>query len=118
MMGNLCRSRALSSKYREDRPASRYFLEPLGVSVDKWSIGARGRVANLYFADVFELTSTILIGELIGQLSSDLGPGFTDTQLVSAVNSTLSSLPCLALFLPLPMCNEFLTKAVSSAMVD
>ena len=30
----------------------RYFLEPLGVAVDKWSIGVRGRSRNYTFADV------------------------------------------------------------------
>ncbi len=31
----------------------RYFLEPLGVSVDKWSLGVRGRSRTYSFADVF-----------------------------------------------------------------
>ena len=32
----------------------RYFLEPLGVSVDKWSMNVRGRSRAYNFADVFE----------------------------------------------------------------
>lgn len=32
----------------------RYFLEPLGVSVDKWSMAVRGRSRSYAFADVFE----------------------------------------------------------------
>lgn len=31
----------------------RYFLEPLGVSVDKWSMGVRGRSRTYTFADIF-----------------------------------------------------------------
>jgi Divergent InlB B-repeat domain len=31
----------------------RYFLEPLGVSVDKWSLGVRGRSRTYSFADQF-----------------------------------------------------------------
>ncbi len=31
----------------------RYFLEPLGVSVDKWSMGVRGRSRTYTFADVW-----------------------------------------------------------------
>lgn len=36
----------------------RYFLEPLGVSVDKWTMGVRGRSRTYTFADVFGLTKT------------------------------------------------------------
>ena len=32
----------------------RFFLEPLGVSVDKWSMGVRGRSRGYNFADVFD----------------------------------------------------------------
>jgi hypothetical protein len=33
----------------------RYFLEPLGVSVDKWSMGVRGRSRTYSFADQFTI---------------------------------------------------------------
>ena len=33
----------------------RYFLEPLGVSVDKWSMGVRGRSRTFSFADQFNV---------------------------------------------------------------
>ena len=43
----------------------RYFLEPLGVAVDKWSLGVRGRSRTYSFADVFDdttYTNTLLNG--------------------------------------------------------
>ncbi len=36
----------------------RYFLEPLGVSVDKWSLGVRGRSRTYSFADQFTITNS------------------------------------------------------------
>lgn len=36
----------------------RYFLEPLGVSVDRWSLGVRGRSRTYSFADQFNITSS------------------------------------------------------------
>lgn len=33
----------------------RFFLEPLGVSVDKWSLGVRGRSRTYSFADQFDI---------------------------------------------------------------
>lgn len=36
----------------------RYFLEPLGVPVDKWSMGVRGRSRTYSFADNFTLTNS------------------------------------------------------------
>ncbi len=64
---------------REDYPTNtnaislyRYFLEPLGVSVDKWSMGVRGRSRTYSFADQFTIpnsyTNTFITG-----LSASLG---------------------------------------------
>jgi len=36
----------------------RYFLEPLGVPVDKWSMGVRGRSRTYSFADNFNFTNS------------------------------------------------------------
>jgi hypothetical protein len=36
----------------------RYFLEPLGVPVDKWSMGVRGRSRTYSFADNFNVTNS------------------------------------------------------------
>ncbi len=36
----------------------RYFLEPLGVPVDKWSMGVRGRSRTYSFADNFGITNS------------------------------------------------------------
>lgn len=36
----------------------RFFLEPLGVSVDRWSLGVRGRSRTYSFADQFNITDS------------------------------------------------------------
>lgn len=75
----------------------RYFLEPLGVSVDKWSMGVRGRSRTYTFADVFGTYINEFEGELRASLLSDPVTGLSDpdddAQLIAAVNRTLSSLP-------------------------
>lgn len=75
----------------------RFFLEPLGVSVDKWSMGVRGRSRTYTFADVFGSYENVLISELRASLLSNPVPGLSNPndcgQLIAAVNSTLSSLP-------------------------
>ncbi|MGH9968096.1 MAG: hypothetical protein ACREBG_09730 [Pyrinomonadaceae bacterium] len=80
----------------------RYFLEPLGVSVDKWSTGVRGRSRTYTFADVFDTFENTLIGEIEG----DLGPptmrrpvthpisgltSFGCSDLIPFLNTTLSA---------------------------
>ncbi|MEM7281619.1 MAG: hypothetical protein AAF438_08325, partial [Pseudomonadota bacterium] len=57
----------------------RYFLEPLGVSVDKWSIAVRGRSRTYTMADIFMGRYDNAIA---GQTKDELGLaglGFTDT---------------------------------------
>lgn len=81
----------------------RYFLEPLGVSVDHWSMGVRGRSLTYTFADVLGSYIGVFDGELTASLGDPMDPdyrsvpGLTDpnnvAQLIAAVNSTLSSLP-------------------------
>lgn len=75
----------------------RYFLEPLGVSVDKWSMGVRGRSRAYNFADVFGFYRDILEPELRNDLLSRPVTGLTDPndcdQLVQAINLTFSALP-------------------------
>lgn len=75
----------------------RYFLEPLGVSVDKWSMGVRGRSRTYTFADVFGTYTSTLQTELEASLTSNPVPGlsapFACPALITAVNNTLSSLP-------------------------
>lgn len=86
---------------RIDRTALyRYFLEPLGVSVDKWSMGVRGRSRTYTFADVFSYYLNVV---LIPQLTADLNarkpaglssPATWDASncddLIEAVNVTLA----------------------------
>lgn len=50
----------------------RYFLEPLGVSVDKWSMGVRGRSRTYTFADV--LNDSPYTSQLEGALVASLSP--------------------------------------------
>lgn len=80
----------------------RYFLEPLGVSIDKWSMGVRGRSRTYTFADVFSTYKPVLESEL----QRDLGPGpgthpipgltaFECSNLIPFVNNTLTSLPAV-----------------------
>jgi mono/diheme cytochrome c family protein len=81
----------------------RYFLEPLGVSVDKWSMSVRGRSRTYTFADVFTFggvgsdtyTAPLqreLEQSLIARPYGTLAAPFNCTELVAAVNSTLTPL--------------------------
>ena len=66
----------------------RYFLEPLGVSVDKWSMGVRGRSRTYTFADVF----IPYIDILKDRLSTDLGISADDCDaVITAVNRSLET---------------------------
>ena len=76
----------------------RFFLEPLGVSVDKWSMSVRGRSRTYTFADSFAAHMPDFITEIEASLSApgDGYPGltaYTCTDLIPAVNSSLSALP-------------------------
>lgn len=75
----------------------RYFLEPLGVSVDKWSMNIRGRSRSYNFADVFGTYLDVFQPALESSLTSNPVAGLTDPddcdQLINAVNSTFASLP-------------------------
>lgn len=75
----------------------RYFLEPLGVSVDKWSMNVRGRSRAYNFADVFGSYLDVLEPTLKTSLMSNPVPGLTNPddcdQLIQAINLTFSSLP-------------------------
>ncbi|RKH45444.1 VWD domain-containing protein [Corallococcus sicarius] len=75
----------------------RYFLEPLGVSVDKWSMGVRGRSRAYGFADVFGGYLSALEQALAASLTAEpvagLSAPFDCAALIPAVNATLASLP-------------------------
>ena len=80
----------------------RYFLEPLGVSVDKWSMGVRGRSRGYNFADIFndrqsyEETFEIVLGD---SLTARPAPGMSAANplgcasLIGAVNDMIDGLP-------------------------
>lgn len=68
----------------------RYFLEPLGVSVDKWSMGVRGRSRTYTFAD--------LLSSVTGPISTDLRAsaglvGASCAIVMTAVNTQIARLP-------------------------
>lgn len=75
----------------------RYFLEPLGVSVDKWSMNVRGRSRAYNFADVFDTYLDVFEPELRTSLTTNPFPGLTNPndcdQLINAINSSFASLP-------------------------
>jgi hypothetical protein len=77
----------------------RFFLEPLGVSVDKWSMGVRGRSRTYSFADVFNdpIYVDTITSELEASLNSDPFPGltppYTCASLNTAVNDSFTALP-------------------------
>ncbi len=79
----------------------RYFLEPLGVSIDKWSMGVRGRSRAYNFADVFDSDYQTFIKTAIDRSLSqrnDFGLPSTTTnytcgQLIPAVNTSLTIAP-------------------------
>jgi len=72
----------------------RYFLEPLGVSVDKWSIAVRGRSRTYTMADIFMgRYNNALAGEIKPALGLG-GLGMTDTcnAVMPMVEATLAPL--------------------------
>ena len=83
----------------------RYFLEPLGISVDKWSMGVRGRSRTYTFADVFGPPLGRYFPTIISELETSLNtagdryptltgsPPFNCTDLRTAVNDSFRSLP-------------------------
>ena len=88
VMGGLFVDRELYSSNTNKMALFRYFLEPLGVSVDKWSMGVRGRSRTYSFADVFGS----YIDEFQVELNASLGSPDCGS-LVSSINANLSSLP-------------------------
>lgn len=76
----------------------RYFLEPLGVSVDKWSMGVRGRSRTYTFADVFDSGYIPGLRALFEQSLRDRPvdgfplTAYECTDLIPAVNHTFRSL--------------------------
>lgn len=72
----------------------RYFLEPLGVAVDSWSMGVRGRSRTYTFADVLRKYQSRLRSELEDDLNENPFPGLSDPsscdQLVNVVNDQFS----------------------------
>ncbi|HEY6392129.1 MAG TPA: hypothetical protein VIX89_12670 [Bryobacteraceae bacterium] len=97
VMGGVYVDRELYSSNTEPMALYRYFLEPLGVSVDKWSMGVRGRSRTYTFADVFGAYLNVFQPELQASLTSNPVPGlsapFDCPSLITAVNTTFAALP-------------------------
>jgi mono/diheme cytochrome c family protein len=73
----------------------RYFLEPLGVSVDKWSMSVRSRSLTYTFADVFGTYLNIFSSELkasLGLPNASLS-STAQTQLITTINAMPLPLP-------------------------
>lgn len=79
----------------------RYFLEPLGVSVDKWSMSVRGRSRTYTFADVFGNIRNTIAGAVRASLISDPYPGLNPAllngsecgALLPVIDTAFASLP-------------------------
>lgn len=99
VMGGFFVDRELYGLDTERIALYRYFLEPLGVSVDKWSMGVRGRSRTYTFADIFSTYISTFRSEIQASLTTDpvagLTPPFDCAPLIAAVNTTLapSALP-------------------------
>lgn len=97
VMGGIYVDREFYAANTEKVALFRYFLGPMGVSVDKWSMGVRGRSRTYTFADVFDTYLNVFEPTIKNSLIANPIPGLTDpdddTQLIAAINSTFSSLP-------------------------
>jgi hypothetical protein len=95
VMGAIYVDRELYSSNTNKISLARYFLEPLGVSVDKWSMGVRGRSRTYTFADVLTSNENVIITVLRGSLgiaTARSDPGYCP-DLISRVNTSLAALP-------------------------
>jgi hypothetical protein len=74
VMGGFYVDREIYSSTNTKIALYRYLLEPLGVSVDKWSMGVRGRSRTYTFADVFGTYTTPITSEIEASLAADPFP--------------------------------------------
>jgi hypothetical protein len=110
VMGGFYADRESYSVNTEYLALFRYFLEPLGVSVDQWSTGVRSRSLGYNFADIFDngfpfnKYQVVLERELTTSLEDNpinnpSAPGNfnpnVDSDLIAAVNYTLRNLPAV-----------------------
>lgn len=97
MGGNLYVDRDLHDSNNDRVAQFRFLLEPLGVSVDKWSMGVRGRSRTYTFADVFDTYIGPIRNEIVASLVSRpyagsvaLNPNDCGS-LIQATNEVLAS---------------------------
>jgi hypothetical protein len=97
VMGGFYVDREIYGSTNDKIALYRYLLEPLGISVDKWSMGVRGRSRTYTFADVFGSYTTPFTNELQASLAADPFPGLASPYdcagLIPAVNTALQTLP-------------------------
>lgn len=94
VMGGIYVDRELASN-TEPVALYRYFLEPLGVSVDKWSMGVRGRSRTYSFADLFGFYTNAISAEMKASLGIAPGTSSADVcdQVIPMVDTVLAALP-------------------------
>ncbi len=87
--------RTMTARNAEIVALYRYFLEPLGVAVDSWSMGVRGRSRTYTFADVLGRYQSKLTTDLEADLGTNPFPGLSNPptcdELVTAVNGQFSA---------------------------
>ncbi|HEX6640388.1 MAG TPA: hypothetical protein VF215_04715, partial [Thermoanaerobaculia bacterium] len=103
VMGRFFVDREKYNQNTEKMALFRFFLEPLGVSVDKWSMSVRGRSRTYTFADIFEDFSTSYLPTFRTEIGSSLTtrpaaglpPAMLDDcpTLLAAVTTSLGALP-------------------------
>ena len=95
VMGGIYVDRELYSN-TEFMALYRYLLEPLGVSVDKWSMGVRGRSRTYSFADVFNTYISQLNTDIAASIAAEPIPGLPNTScasLITHLNTLAGALP-------------------------
>jgi hypothetical protein len=79
----------------------RYFLEPLGISVDKWSIAVRGRSRTYTMADVFmPVYDSALVRRIAPELGIAGNGAGTCSQIMPKVEALLAPQPPAPPLLP------------------
>jgi hypothetical protein len=104
VMGGVLTDRESYGLSSEKLSLFRYFLEPLGVPVDKWSMGVRGRSRTYTFADLFGNYPNAIVARmesgsdasLLERPIPGLAPPADCSALISAVNTSLARLPAVS----------------------
>lgn len=96
VMGGIYVDREFYSPNTDFMALYRYLLEPLGVSVDKWSMGVRGRSRTYSFADVFSTYLSQLQSGIEANIAAEPIAGLAGVDcgsLISYINTQSAALP-------------------------